>query len=275
MNEYEFISAINDINKIKDYDQKIKTCREFLLNNCNEKICSKKYLNGRNILEEIEAFYSVKIQKTEDVFVNKIYGTKHPNYVNMSPYDLIKGYGNKISDNLNSLCFSPENYFLGEFKDIYTFSYNDSTAKRKHIISLEGNHRFSISKVINSFVENDLFIKDVKVQHFELDWELKDLIIYARELLNTYGFELELLQYYNKTVDNETYNIFTWIKIKKKNKHDYIVNETFIVDKNNLKESEELNRLKVKEICKNIEFYIKKYNSFFLRIKRIFYNIFK
>ena len=113
------------------------------------------------------------------------------------------------------------------------------------------------------------------MEHFELDWELKDLIIYARELLNTYGFELELSQYYNKTVDNETYNIFTWIKIKKKNKHDYIVNETFIVDKNNLKESEELNRLKVKEICKNIEFYIKKYNSFFLRIKRIFYNIFK
>lgn len=269
MEENQFIKEIKKINTIIDYEEKIESCREFLINNCNEKVCSKKYLNGIEIFDEIDLFYSVKISKTEDVYVSNIYGTKHFNYINISPYDFVKQYGKRIPVNLTSLCFYPENYFTGELNIACAFSYNDLTSKRKHIIT-EANHRFSISKVIDSFVENDLFIKDVRVQHYILDWELKDLINNAKDILNTNGFDLILSPYANREVVDETYNIFTWIKIQKINSSDCLLHEIFMLDENNLKESEELNRLRVKDICKNIELYIKKYNSFFSRFKRIF-----
>lgn len=175
MTRNEFIEQVNDFggNSIK----------EFLKTNCSEEIKQFKYLNGCDKEIELDKKFAYSdMSLTDTVYVKNVIGTRHGKYyleplnqvldILKRPGNLEFGYKHKI-----------ENYFTGdlsEYETISVLAYNDEKEEEKFSIK-EGSHRFTISKVIDSIVDENLFINDVAIKKYFLDYEFLNLLDRARK----------------------------------------------------------------------------------------------
>lgn len=172
MTKNTFIEQISNICK------KEESFKDFLRTNSGNEIKNIKYIDGWIKIKDKNNFFHSSTNQIGTIFAKTIIGTTHPDYLEKTPMkliDILRGNQNFELTGHKEI----DSYFTGDFNSdnpIKVISFIDEKNEELNIIDA-GNHRFTISKIIDSIVDDvDLFINDVDIIRYFMDYEFLDLL---------------------------------------------------------------------------------------------------
>lgn len=265
MTKDEFISAMSEKNKITIREERLKSIKSFLIDNIKKDTQAHEKYPDTHLKSKYVYKYHTKCitVKNSTVYPKNIVCTTHPRYRGKSPIEMLMGEGKRIPEALDCLAEEPDYYFDNKREkqgDPISYScYIDDETKQQQFIVDEGNHRSALGIITSTICSDQVSISYVPVSTYEINWNLASKIQHAEELMKKNNIEFKIERDYKSfTVEGNdiSYNIIKQISLWDEDEHEYIYNEMYSNDKENLEECMKINESKLNDFCNQIDSYI-------------------
>lgn len=162
-------------------------------------------INTDSAIDEVKAYtYETIVIRDASVPLNKIYGSRHPNYAGTTWRDVLYG-AERIERRLQGAIDDPSYYTHHSLvqSDVITYAkINDS-----YYIE-QGNHRTTIAKFLLPMLGYDQ-LSNVRVSEYKIDHELKDLIEELNLAIENGGFQDSVIP----KIESNSVDADKWINI--------------------------------------------------------------